>query len=307
MMPPVPVPPCGEPAEHEYASLAAPEVVWERISRFLFGELRDAPSALPDMTTPEWAVDILREALAMSRLTSASGRQALIPFMQKFLDAEPAGAVGDPPHEYWARAIGAAESRLGVLFEGDEDSNPPFGLFGTVAAQYEGISQRGGFLSSRLFCTVIEPSPVDIPPVMVGPNETRREALSAGISDPSCAGCHAILDPLAFPLEVLTPGTLEYRTTENGLPIDTSGSYSGLEFSDIESLGEQLSVSCEVARCFTDQLFLEAVPGDDLGVSSQAQRRNALYRFAAPDSPEAEQFQFQALLEAIVSSPAFLE
>jgi hypothetical protein len=310
MMPPLETPPCGEPAEFEYGSLATPEVVWERISHFLFDELRDAPSELPEETTPEWAVEILGEALDRSRLSSISGEAALIPFMQKFLDAEPAAAVGDPPYEYWARVISGSGSRMGDLFDGDEESNPPFGLFGTVAAQYDSISGRGRFLSERLECVTIELPPLEDHPssLVVEPNQTRRQALSLAISSPVCAGCHAVMDPLGFPLEVLTPGSLEYRTTENGIPIDTSGvTNTGIAFSDLESLGEQLSVSCEVARCLAQQLFEEAVPGGDPSVGPTVQLNNAVYRFAAPDSPAAERFQFQALLEAIVSSPAFLE
>jgi hypothetical protein len=308
VMPPPEVPACGEPAEFEYATLATPEVVWERISQFLFGEVRDAPSELPEETTPEWAVETLREALDRSRISSASSQTVLVPFMQKFFEVPFPGAAGDPPYEYWARMIGAPDSRLSVLFAGDEESNPPFGLLGTVAAQYESISRRGAFLSTRLFCLQIEPNPLEVEPVVVGPGQTRREALSAELQDPVCAGCHAVIDPPAFPLEVLTPGTLEYRTTENGKPIDTSGGFeNGLVFPDIVSMGEQLSVSCDVARCLAQQLFEEAVPGGDSSVGPTVQLNNAVYRFAAPDSPEEERFQFQALLEAIVSSPAFLE
>jgi hypothetical protein len=308
VMPPPEVAPCGEPAEFEYATLATPEIVWERISQFLFGEVRDAPEELPEETTPEWAVEMLRAALDRSRISSDSEQTVLIPFMRKFLDVPAAGAGSDPPDAYWARMIGAPDSRLSVLFAGDQESNPPFGLFGTVAAQYESISHRGAFLASRLFCRQPDPGPFESEPVVVGPDQTRREALSAELHDPVCAGCHSVIDPPAFPLEVLTPGTLEYRSTENGKPIDTSGGFeNGLVFPDIVSMGEQLSVSCDVARCLAQQLFDEAVPGGDPSVGPTVQLNNAVYRFAAPDSPEEERFQFQALLEAIVSSPAFLE
>lgn len=304
-------PACGQEIVSEYPqALAAPEEVWERISRFLFDEVREPPSELPEETSPQWAVQILREALGQSRITSASGRAALIPFMQKFLDAEPAGAVGDPPYERWARLIGAEGSRLEVLFAGDEESSPPFGLFGTVAESYDGLTERGTFLVSRLFCLEVARPPVEIPPIVARPNETRRQTLAADLQEPSCAGCHAVLDPLAYPLEVLTPETLEYRTTENGVPIDTSGTYDGgwesFEFSDLRSLGDQLSVSCEVARCLTLQLWNEALP--ESGVTSTSPEiDNALYAFAAPDETTAERFRFQALLEAIVRSPSFLE
>lgn len=304
-------PACGRELAPEYPpSLAAPEDVWERISRFLFDEVREPPSELPEDTSPQWAVQILRQALDQSRATSASGQAALIPFMQKFLDAEPAGAAGDPPYERWARQVGAEGARLGILFEGDEASNPPFGLFGTIAGRYDGLSERGAFLVSRFFCVDVPGSPVEFPPIVAPPNQTRREALAANLQDPNCVGCHAAMDPLAYPLEVLTPETLEYRTTENGVPIDTSGTYSGawdsFQYADLASLGEQLSDSCEVARCLTLQLWNEAMPDSGL-TSTSPQIESALYAFATPESPDEERFRFQGLLEAIVRSPAFLE
>jgi hypothetical protein len=306
----LPVPPCGAPAEFEYASLPDPEDAWGRVSRLLYDEVREPPSELPDETTIDWIVDILRQSLDQSRQTSAAGRAALTPFMRRFLEQNDASAAGDTPADFWARRVTGEGSRLGVFFEGDETSNPPFGLFGTVAAAYDGLSRRGTFLNAKLFCQEVSLPPFEIEPVTVSPNQTRREALMAATADPVCAGCHAVLDPMAYAMEVLTPGTLAYRTTENGLPIDTSGFFSGnresFEFSDLESLGAQLSVSCEVARCFAIQIFNHVAPQDDAAYTEVGLDR-ALYLFAAPDSPASERFRFQSLLEAIVTTPSFLD
>ena len=43
----------------------------------LYDEVREPPSELPDETTIEWIVDILRQSLDQSRVTSASGRAAV--------------------------------------------------------------------------------------------------------------------------------------------------------------------------------------------------------------------------------------
>jgi hypothetical protein len=321
MMPPVP-PACGTPADFEYATLPDPEDAWGRVSRLLYDEVREPPSELPDETTVEWIVDILRQALEQSRQASATEQAALTPFMRRFLEwngtgnamhGGPAPSPIDETHaDFWARMVSGEDSRLGILFEGDAESNPPFGFFGTAAATSDGISRRGNFLTTKLFCQEgpLPPDSLPVEPVVAGPGQTRRQALEEARIEPVCAGCHASMDPLGYPLEVLTPGSLEYRTTENGVPIDTSGSYSGVweffEFSDLESLGAELSVSCEVARCFATQLLNLVAPQDDVAYT-EAELERALYLFAAPDSSESEQFRFQALLEAIVTTPSFLD
>ena len=215
----------------------------------------------------------------------------------------------DSPALYWSRRVSAEGARLGVFFQGDETSNPKFGLFGTVATAIDGLSARGAFLNSRLFCQEVTLPPVEIEPVTVGPNQTRRDALILATQDPVCVGCHAVLDPLAYPMEVLAPKTNEYRTTENGLPIDTSGSFSGpresFRFADLKDLGGQLSVSCEVARCFAVQMFNHVAP-QDVAAYTDGELERALYAFAAPGAPEDERFRIQSLLEALVTSPSFL-
>jgi hypothetical protein len=308
-MGPPPVPVCGAPVEFDFTQLPDPEDAWGRVSRLLYDEVREPPSPLPEETTLEWIVEILRESLDQSRQTSAVGRAALTPFMRSFLMQNEGSAAGDTPADYWARRMTAEGSRFGDFFEGDAESNPPFGVFGTVAASRDGLSARGNLLSSMLTCNLVGPPPVTISsdPVVVGPGQTRREALAAALNEqPVCSGCHTTMDPLGYPLEVFTPGTLEYRTTENGKPIDTSGSVQGLQFADLESLGAQASVSCEVARCFATKIFDHISP-QDVPSYSQASLDYVVYRFTAPDSPESERFQIQELLEAIVTTPSFLD
>jgi hypothetical protein len=200
---------------------------------------------------------------------------------------------------------------VGFLFVGDASSEPPFGLFGTVAGLFDGLSARANFLSRKLFCRAISPDPLGSEPIFPDPNQTRRAALAAATADPQCVGCHAVMDPLGFPLEALTPGTLEYRTTENGQPLDTSGVYLGefeaVMFSDMDSLAGHLQSSCEVARCLAVQLFEEAASNTGTASGTTAELDRAVYLFAGGALPEMDRFRIRVLLEAIVSSPSFLE
>jgi hypothetical protein len=60
-----------------------------------------------------------------------------------------------------------------------------------------------------------------VPPPPDG-KRTQRERLEAHSKDPSCAGCHALLDPLGLGLEAYD-GIGKHRTTDVGKPIDASG------------------------------------------------------------------------------------
>ena len=52
--------------------------------------------------------------------------------------------------------------------------------------------------------------------------KTFRETLEAHREDPSCAGCHAAIDPIGFGLENFD-SIGRWRTTQNGATINTSG------------------------------------------------------------------------------------
>jgi hypothetical protein len=58
-----------------------------------------------------------------------------------------------------------------------------------------------------------------------------REQMTAHRSNPQCASCHSIFDPIGFALENFD-AIGRWRTTDNGLPIDASGTFTdGTRFS----------------------------------------------------------------------------
>ena len=101
-----------------------------------------------------------------------------------------------------------------------------------------------------------------------GPGETLRQALSAATSAPACAGCHSLVNPLGFAFSHYDAAG-EYQETENGLPIDASGTHNGNSFSwEFDGLGELnslLAYSEEVTHCVPRRLLgnaIEEVRGD---------------------------------------------
>jgi hypothetical protein len=84
--------------------------------------------------------------------------------------------------------------------------------------------------------------------------KTARDRLTAHRSSPACAGCHRIMDPIGLALENFdTAG--EFRPTENGAPIDTSGELNGVAFKNAADLGRVLHDAPEVPSCLVRRVY----------------------------------------------------
>ena len=94
-----------------------------------------------------------------------------------------------------------------------------------------------------------------------GAAPTMRERLEAHRNQPSCAGCHKVMDPLGLTMENFD-GMGVWRTHEAGTRIDTSGELDGAEFSTPEGLGEALRNHRETPRCLAERMYKAAVGRD---------------------------------------------
>ncbi len=83
---------------------------------------------------------------------------------------------------------------------------------------------------------------------------TARDRLTVHSTEPACAGCHKVTDPIGLTLEHFD-GAGQYRANENGFEIDTSGSLDGVTFTDAVGLGKAMSESPAVPACVADRLF----------------------------------------------------
>jgi hypothetical protein len=87
---------------------------------------------------------------------------------------------------------------------------------------------RGMYISSRFLGVDAPPPPANIPPLAERPGEasvTMRERLTTHRTNPACASCHAMFDPLGFALENFD-ATGRWRTTDGGSPIDATGTFT---------------------------------------------------------------------------------
>ncbi|HET6284179.1 MAG TPA: DUF1592 domain-containing protein [Polyangia bacterium] len=164
---------------------------------------------------------------------------------------------------------------------------------------------RGKFVREQLLCQELPPPPPDVPPAPdVTPGTSTRERLAQHETNPACAGCHKLMDPIGFGLENYD-GIGKYRTTEAGKPIDASGLF--IETRDLNGtfvgaseLTAKLAKSPEVEECVATQWFRYAMgrfekPDVD-GCSVQAVVK--AFRTAGND--------LRALPLAIVQTDAFL-
>lgn len=135
----------------------------------------------------------------------------------------------------------------------------------SALAKRDGTSpiQRGVFVRQTLLCQPLGAPPnaeVAVVPE-ADPNKTTRERFAEHTADPSCAGCHRLIDPIGFGLEAFD-AVGRYRTVENGQTIDTTGSLIGTdvdgELTGAVDLAQRLSESEYVAACIADRWLMFA-------------------------------------------------
>ena len=130
--------------------------------------------------------------------------------------------------------------------------------------------------------------------------KTMRERLAQHETDPACAGCHKLMDPIGLGLENYD-GIGVFRTVENGVVLDTSEQVDDLggEFDGARQLGALLKDSDLVTRCFVRNLFRHATGHLELWSESPA--------LADIDAAFADAgFRMKDLLVELTASQAFL-
>ncbi len=83
--------------------------------------------------------------------------------------------------------------------------------------------KRGQWVRVRILCQDL-PNPPAMVPELPAPKEgiSNRERFELHTSDPSCAGCHQLIDGLGFGLEQYD-GVGRFRTLDQGVAVDSSG------------------------------------------------------------------------------------
>ena len=156
-------------------------------------------------------------------------------------------------------------------------------LFLTLTSKPEDTAPtgRGLFIREQFLCQQVPPPPpgvdTNLPPVEESRPVTNRERLRAHTTNPTCAGCHHLIDPIGFGFEKFdaigmrrekhkllfypegyTAAARRAKPKEIELEIDTTGQVAGITDSQFQSpreLGELLARTKECQECVVKQLF----------------------------------------------------
>ena len=160
---------------------------------------------------------------------------------------------------------------------------------------------RGKALREILLCQPVPRPPANVDfSIVENPNSnyhTARDRLEAHRSNPVCAGCHKIMDPMGLALENFN-GAGEYRDSEKGAKIDPSGTLDGAAFKDVAGLGQALHDHPALTSCLVKRVFAYGTGGtissDDTPILDYFNTRFAQEGYRLPD-----------LLRSIALSNAF--
>jgi hypothetical protein len=164
---------------------------------------------------------------------------------------------------------------------------------------------RGKWLLNNIFGLPIPPPPpgvnatLETKPGVIPP--TMRERLAQHRTNPSCNGCHVVIDPLGFSLENFDVLGGWRTIDEAGKPVDASGTTaSGESIDGLNGLRKLLLADPEqFPRTLTEKLMAYAL-GRRVEYYDEPTIRKIVRESAA------KQYRWSALIEGIVSSPAFL-
>jgi len=105
------------------------------------------------------------------------------------------------------------------------------------------------------------------------------------------------MDPLGLPLETFD-AIGKYRTTENGLMIDPSGTFDGVDVADSHALGAAASQSVAVAQCLVRKYY-----GYSMGYKERDVDGSVLNTLAAAFNSSGH--KMRDLILAVVTHDAF--
>ncbi|MBX7079555.1 MAG: DUF1592 domain-containing protein [Nannocystaceae bacterium] len=191
------------------------------------------------------------------------------------------------------------------------DDDPRVGMLGTAAVlsltsrrARTAPTLRGIYVQQRWRCVDLPPPPPDVDvEIPDNPEDeptpaTMREMLEEHDTNPACASCHSVVDPLGLALEHFD-AMGRWRSDDRGMTIDDSGKLGDAEFHGLAELVALLREDPEVETCVTRQLYRYAT-----GHLEQDDQDGPAIVALADDFAAAEG-RLSAFVPKLVSSTAF--
>jgi hypothetical protein len=122
-------------------------------------------------------------------------------------------------------------------------------------------TRRGNFVREAILCDPIPPPPPTVTPVLPddGTPKSVKQKLQEHMQDPSCNNCHGLMDPVGFALESFDP-IGQYRTTDQGFPIDTTAQTDDLgSFASAPELAVLLTKDQRSSNCVVEKLYRQSM------------------------------------------------
>ena len=163
------------------------------------------------------------------------------------------------------------------------------------------VTLRGKAVRSILLCQAMPDPPVNVDtsiPEPSGDAPTMRERVAEHLTDPGCAGCHLLMDPIGLGLERFD-GTGRFRNLDNFTEIDPSGDLDGEVFSTARGLGRLIGQHPDFSKCVVRTLARYAMGRTEtVAERGHIKALDARFREAG--------FRLAPLLVELVQSPLFL-
>jgi cytochrome c551/c552 len=158
---------------------------------------------------------------------------------------------------------------------------------------------RGKWVLTNIMGTPPPPPPPNVPPLKEIASGTMRQRMEEHRANAACAACHKVMDPIGFSLENFD-AIGEWRTTDQGAPIDASGVLAdGSTINGPSALLQFLAARPEqFVRTMTQMLMTYA-----LGRGTEYYDMPVI-RGIVRDSAKQD-YRFAALVLGIVNSPPF--
>jgi hypothetical protein len=167
---------------------------------------------------------------------------------------------------------------------------------------------RGVAIARRVICHALDsPASLDIAVVPPAPDleKTTRERFSVHGADPTCSGCHDVIDPLGFAFEQFD-AIGRHRELDNARPVDTAvvlaiGAGFDGPYADSNELSRALADSDTVRECFARHMFRAASATGDSTATPGEQDFVDFWR----SLPETASGHIVETLIAYVKGPSF--
>jgi len=262
-----------------------------------FGSLAKDPVVYP-MVTGATLADAREQTLRTvidHLITRKQDYRDLFTTRSTFMSMSLAAVYGTPTSNGW------------VPYEFPE-SSPRHGLLTQIsflAAHSHAVRSsptlRGKALRELFLCQKVPPPPPDVDFSALedaGDVATARDRLKVHNTNPACAGCHLITDPMGLSLENFD-GAGRFRENENGVELDIAGELDGATYDDVAGLAQAMRDHPKLPYCLVNRLYAYGTGGP----VSLRYDRDILSHFEGRFAGHG--YQLPGLLREIALSQAF--